>query len=471
MAGISFGSGIGRNLAETAAFQADIARRPIRDFEERKQRKIENATRLFGQPLLKAIASGDQGAVDKITDQLNAIPEVRGLVKEELDFAADSTGTRLDPLKMMDTVTNMRRRVLLTAEAQADQIQSTDENPVEAQLPKLNPDGTIGFDTVGVTSQAFRNLKEQAEKNVLAEQTALSKAQNQLELEAGRGLEVKGQQETSAQLRRAELDPGKVVVKDPNRLETLKKNKALADKIIVDPLSGEETMVLNTVTEKDSKALTGAQNIFNTLEEGVQIMKSKGLEPSIIGKFPGGEIFNQLTKSPEWQAWAAKVDKNFDLWRKQITGAQASFQELRALEGRLPTSRDASSESFISKSISNMQDWVRAYETDVEALQGRSFDTTPFEGKVEFNKDLFTEDEIKRATSEIEKSSTQAPKSVSRGHLESKLQGLGGSGVTFETVEQVEPSRDPRSAASERVELGVGDILKRFGLRKTRRGN
>lgn len=103
--------------------------------------------------------------------------------------------------------------------------------------------------------------------------------------------------------------------------------------------------------------------------------------PTVISAYDGSmtAFIRQYAKDPEFATLFAEVEKAFQLYRKETTGAQASDKELKVLRPYLPALKERP-EIFFSKLNKTMEGTRRAREIYLETLGKGGVDVSQFTG-------------------------------------------------------------------------------------------
>lgn len=158
-------------------------------------------------------------------------------------------------------------------------------------------------------------------------------------------------------------------------------NPLIANNSEVTRAVGDKKYVkLRTLENKEREALQATQILKAKLNNLATELKEKGiqLEP-VTNRIPYvGDALIAFTTSPEFQGFNAKAQQIFNEYRKNITGAAASFKELQALKAAMPTTAETSPEAFIAKTNAVLESLDIAYDTTLNMLDRNAFDIAPF---------------------------------------------------------------------------------------------
>jgi hypothetical protein len=184
--------------------------------------------------------------------------------------------------------------------------------------------------------------------------------------------------------RRLEIEIKKKQLEELNRTDNVPGVPEMFDKLNI-PKEQEEDFQVKTTTQnirgiavqvptlERKKTLPASEikdynllsNSHRMMKKNMEFLQEKGLEigPGLSTR-PGAvaDILGQ-TKDSDFNTWKASVGRSFDIYRKWITGAQASYKEINWIAPNYPKATD-SKEIFTQKSIDVMKD-IEANSTNL----------------------------------------------------------------------------------------------------------
>jgi hypothetical protein len=125
------------------------------------------------------------------------------------------------------------------------------------------------------------------------------------------------------------------------------------------------------------KQMTEMQDFDDSLDSMKSIVSQLGSHSDWTGPMDG-RMPDALVGADQ-VAFRSELGRMVDKYRKLITGAGASNQELKKLESRLPSATDTYS-NFVAKSKNFIDQVERAKGRYVKGLKGQGKNTAPFEG-------------------------------------------------------------------------------------------
>jgi hypothetical protein len=152
--------------------------------------------------------------------------------------------------------------------------------------------------------------------------------------------------------------------------------KNVPEKLVTAADTGDKMIKLRPLSAVQTKAISDIDNALAIQQDALTMMKDSGLKPDpVTGRIPVvGDVINVFTKKPEWQEWQAKVDRAFQMYRKIVTGAQASDKEIARLVPLMPTSKDKDPEVYTRKALSVLEEMSKSREIILNVYEGVGFD-------------------------------------------------------------------------------------------------
>lgn len=152
---------------------------------------------------------------------------------------------------------------------------------------------------------------------------------------------------------------------------------------------GKKIAVYRTIPEKERQSLEANRNLINELKANAEEAKRLGIQTDIATGLPLVGDWVTKFKDPEVQALIANINKVFQKYRKETTGAQASYQELENLKLIFPNLAEGDIKAFLEKTNGIVNNLARSEKDSIVGLERNNYYTEQY-------KDGFVDNVISR---------------------------------------------------------------------------